>query len=174
LLISALLLFSLGRDLQIYEGKEVSLLKSVFAVSITGASAEISAPPPPPKENKAPKRLVVAAHFREDTSWLNELSQYWPVLLLGPGGLPENKGNEAMAYLTYIIENYDNLPESVAFVHGHDSSWHTGGSQIQMLLSIGCWELIPYTSITSFERLSKSINVKGFVFCGRKGGTHVS
>lgn len=29
-----------------------------------------------------------------------------------------------MAYLTYIIDNYDKLPEYVAFVHGHNVSWH--------------------------------------------------
>lgn len=35
-----------------------------------------------------------------------------------------NKGREANAYLTYIIEHYDNLPETVAFIHSHLSSWH--------------------------------------------------
>lgn len=32
-----------------------------------------------------------------------------------------NKGNEAMAYLQFIIDYYDRLPESIAFVHGHRS-----------------------------------------------------
>ncbi|KAL9087630.1 MAG: hypothetical protein Q9165_006554 [Trypethelium subeluteriae] len=29
-----------------------------------------------------------------------------------------------MAYLTYIIDHYDNLPDYVVFTHGHERSWH--------------------------------------------------
>ena len=40
-----------------------------------------------------------------------------------------NKGHEAMAYLTYIIDNYASLPSTMAFVHPHHfgflSAWHT-------------------------------------------------
>lgn len=42
---------------------------------------------------------------------------------------PRNKGNEAMAYLTYIIDNYSRLPATIAFLHPHRSgllsAWHT-------------------------------------------------
>ncbi|KAJ8607057.1 hypothetical protein MRB53_040566 [Persea americana] len=38
--------------------------------------------------------------------------------------LPRNQGREAMAYLTWIIDNYDNLPTYTFFVHGHEKSWH--------------------------------------------------
>jgi hypothetical protein len=34
------------------------------------------------------------------------------------------KGNEASAYLEYIINNYENLPDICIFVHGHRNSWH--------------------------------------------------
>ncbi|KAI1083120.1 hypothetical protein F5B20DRAFT_528678 [Whalleya microplaca] len=37
---------------------------------------------------------------------------------------PINKGNEAMVYLTYLIENYDHLPEIMVFMHAHRESWH--------------------------------------------------
>ena len=40
-----------------------------------------------------------------------------------------NKGNEAMAYLTYIIDDYTSLPSTMAFMHSHHSgflsAWHT-------------------------------------------------
>ena len=40
-----------------------------------------------------------------------------------------NKGHEAMAYLTYIIDHYHNLPSIIAFLHSHRSgflkAWHT-------------------------------------------------
>lgn len=42
---------------------------------------------------------------------------------------PINKGHEAMAYFTYIIDNYDSLPSTMAFLHPHASgflkAWHT-------------------------------------------------
>lgn len=42
---------------------------------------------------------------------------------------PINKGHESMAYLTYVIENYDALPAVMAFIHSHRagfwSAWHT-------------------------------------------------
>jgi hypothetical protein len=41
---------------------------------------------------------------------------------------PFNKGHESMAYLTYLIDNYDNLPSTIAFLHSHRSgfllAWH--------------------------------------------------
>ncbi|KAH9826405.1 Protein of unknown function (DUF3431) [Teratosphaeria destructans] len=39
--------------------------------------------------------------------------------------LPANRGHESMAYLTFIIDNYDSIPEAGAvFVHGSRFSWH--------------------------------------------------
>ena len=38
--------------------------------------------------------------------------------------VPKNKGHEAMVYLTYIIDHYDELPDSVLFFHPHKGTWH--------------------------------------------------
>ncbi|ORY19796.1 hypothetical protein BCR34DRAFT_620794 [Clohesyomyces aquaticus] len=38
--------------------------------------------------------------------------------------VPKNKGHEAMVYLTYIIDHYDQLPDTVIFIHSHRSAWH--------------------------------------------------
>ena len=41
---------------------------------------------------------------------------------------PFNKGHESMAYLTYVIDHYENLPSTIAFLHSHRSgfllAWH--------------------------------------------------
>lgn len=37
---------------------------------------------------------------------------------------PRNLGREAMAYLSFIVDHYDNLPHFILFLHGHDRSWH--------------------------------------------------
>jgi hypothetical protein len=41
-----------------------------------------------------------------------------------PFRTPANKGTEAMTYLTYIIQNYDRLPDKMLFIHGHVDAWH--------------------------------------------------
>ena len=79
---------------------------------------------------------IVVAHFKEDLSWL-EKSPY-PVVVCDKAGalqpspfqsdpkcsLPVNLGREAASYLKYIIEYWDELPEHVAFIHGHEDAWH--------------------------------------------------
>ncbi|PVI00120.1 hypothetical protein DM02DRAFT_709587 [Periconia macrospinosa] len=38
--------------------------------------------------------------------------------------VPKNKGKEAMTYLTYLIDYYDDLPDIVIFLHAHKLTWH--------------------------------------------------
>lgn len=38
--------------------------------------------------------------------------------------LPRNAGKEAMAYLTFMVEQYHDLPDYIVFLHGHERSWH--------------------------------------------------
>ncbi|KAK3356463.1 hypothetical protein B0T25DRAFT_536810 [Lasiosphaeria hispida] len=63
--------------------------------------------------------LVVAAAQTDDVSWL---IGHFPVKNLTP--YRSSKGNEALAYLEYIVDNYDGLPDIVIFIHNHDHAWH--------------------------------------------------
>lgn len=83
-----------------------------------------------PKQSKA---LVVAARSRETIQWMEDVEPDWiryPYILSendNPNStlsVPANNGNEAMRYLTFIIDNYDFLPDFIAFRHGHGSAWH--------------------------------------------------
>lgn len=80
---------------------------------------------------------IVTCHYREDLRWL-EGSPY-PVHVVGKEGgdtglldaskfasvdVIPNFGLEASSYLWYVIKNYENLPERMAFVHGHENSPH--------------------------------------------------
>jgi hypothetical protein len=38
--------------------------------------------------------------------------------------VPINKGNEAMIYVTYLIDHYDSLPDLMVFMHVGRTSWH--------------------------------------------------
>ena len=74
---------------------------------------------------------IVTSHWKEDLAWLRS---EFPVVLIDkegadptcfePAHVIPNKGSEASVYLKFIIERYDDLPEHVAFIHGHETSHH--------------------------------------------------
>jgi len=74
--------------------------------------------------------LVVASIKSEDTSWFHTYLPDWHKNIyvaddaMAPLTVPKNKGREAMVYLTYIIDRYDDLPQNVLFVHASRFAWH--------------------------------------------------
>ncbi len=58
---------------------------------------------------------------------------------------PRNKGREAMAYLSFLIDHYDNLPTFMVFVHPHlegwPTAWHTDAEGYNNARSIGSLRL---------------------------------
>ncbi|KAJ5146541.1 Lipase class 3 [Penicillium bovifimosum] len=76
------------------------------------------------------KTMVVASMKHDDTSWLTEYFPDWPKSIYVVDDkharltVTRNKGRESMVYLTYIIDNYDNLPETMLFIHSKRYQWH--------------------------------------------------
>ncbi|KKZ67138.1 hypothetical protein EMCG_07160 [[Emmonsia] crescens] len=86
------------------------------------------------------KIIVMAALEEEDTDWVREELPDWQRAIYTVNPSQEtlndptalitsiNKGHESMAYLSYIIDNYHNLPATIAFLHAHRSgflqAWH--------------------------------------------------
>ncbi|KAF2153751.1 hypothetical protein K461DRAFT_276796, partial [Myriangium duriaei CBS 260.36] len=66
----------------------------------------------------------------EDVSWLEDPKlnvQKYIYVVDDPEAelkVPMNKGNEVMAYLTYIIDHYDDLPDINIFMHPHRYAAH--------------------------------------------------
>jgi hypothetical protein len=70
------------------------------------------------------KYHLVVAKYNEDLSWLASVDTKWEKVIYNKG--PEdgyikipNVGREGETYLHYIIDNYDNLPDWVAFCQGN-------------------------------------------------------
>ena len=67
---------------------------------------------------------IVAVRSHEDTSWLDVYLSHIPhtVWQIADAHAAHttllNKGNEASAYLEYIVKNYHSLPDVVLFSHG--------------------------------------------------------
>lgn len=54
-----------------------------------------------------------------------------------------------MVYLTYIINNYDELPPYVVFIHGHLESWHQEANIIELVqaLQVPALEAVGYVPL---------------------------
>ena len=89
----------------------------------------------PPWSNYT-RTLVVPKMQDEDTAWIeNQLGDMLESGLLTKAIYHmddlsaklhpvENKGHEVMAYLTYLIDFYDDLPDVAIFMHSHRFAWH--------------------------------------------------
>jgi hypothetical protein len=51
-----------------------------------------------------------------------------------------NKGREANAYLAYLVQNYNSLPSTIAFIHAHKdgypTAWHTDNDYYSNVVSL--------------------------------------
>jgi hypothetical protein len=79
------------------------------------------------------KMIVIPRTKDEDVAWVNENfggDNYIKSSIYSADDLsadlhpPMNKGHEVMIYLSYIIDNYDNLSDVNIFMHSHRYSWH--------------------------------------------------
>ncbi|CAF9936263.1 MAG: hypothetical protein ALECFALPRED_006749 [Alectoria fallacina] len=85
------------------------------------------------------KVVIMAKTEKENTDWVSEYLPDWQAAIytVNPSAnttdttltTPMNKGRESMAYLSYVIDNYANLPSTLVFLHSHRSgffsAWHT-------------------------------------------------
>lgn len=89
-----------------------------------------------PKLSGASKPALVVSRVTADgdEKWLNNLKDRYHLCIYTADHadkrsnhvlqVPANRGHEAMAYLTYIIDNYDDLPRANVFIHGSRFAWH--------------------------------------------------
>lgn len=72
--------------------------------------------------------VLVLSHWREDLSWIRY--QPFPVVVYEKRpqshrhSTPRNTANEASAYLKFIVDYYDRLPQAAAFLHSHRHAYH--------------------------------------------------
>jgi hypothetical protein len=85
--------------------------------------------PKPPGSNYT-RTLVMPRMSDENVDWIDEeipainKAIYVADDPSAPLHPPKNKGHEVMTYFTYIIDNYDALPDVSIFMHAHRFSWH--------------------------------------------------
>lgn len=97
------------------------------------------------------KMNIITSHYNEDLTWLNLISKDHKVFIYSKSNknynyMPLNKGNEASAYLKYIIDNYDNLGDKNLFIHGHRMAYHQS-CDMDFIINNLKWDLDSYFSI---------------------------
>lgn len=103
---------------------------------------------------------IVTAHWNEDIDWLQEFCHEHDVSYsvcdkvtnpnykgTGDCDVELNRGRETSAYLKYIINHYDNLPEKVAFIHGHHDSHHQLEGMVSTLQKVIDKDIKDYMSL---------------------------
>ena len=82
-----------------------------------------------------------------------------------------NKGREALAYLTFMIDYYAKLPRTVAFVHSHEGgyprAWHADNQDYSNVESLQALQL-PYVQEQGYVNLRCNTN-PGCPFQYQKG-----
>ncbi|KAJ5667743.1 hypothetical protein N7523_007459 [Penicillium sp. IBT 18751x] len=78
--------------------------------------------------------IVIGKLREEDTTWVSQELAEWRNFIYTvddtsvPNHTPKNKGREALPYLQFLVDHYDDLPAIVVFVHAHrgtyETAWH--------------------------------------------------
>lgn len=166
--LSITLLHQLHRAEQNWAGMPVSLLKQrpdsragyqkrqAAPAPVQAAKPEWRRKPAIPRNLSHERVVVIAAAYREDTSWLQRQPHPYIVyrkshscseasqIQSGNSSDMESGdfecfeglgGCELPVYGQFIYDHYDVLPEHALFIHGHQSSFHTAMNDMLRLLS---------------------------------------
>lgn len=136
---SFVLLFSVASLLFLFP-QSVPTIKSL--ATFKGSSGFIDSVP----DSRPYGAIVISAQTTTDTSWTNLLQPNWTIYdydVDQPNNpdprlrFPASRGHEAMVYLSFIIDHYDDLPWCAIFIHGHrDDAWHQEDDMIRIITGL--------------------------------------
>ena len=100
---------------------------------LLASSPQLGATSTPEISNSASEHLVIAHRPGDDLTWVSRHFDNMHTELV-----PANEGTQAAAYLTYIINFYDSLPDTVIFVHTHEKTSQAAeelATRLRMMIS---------------------------------------
>jgi hypothetical protein len=118
--------------------------------------------------------VIVTNHWKEDLNWLKN-SKFEVVVIdkegcdpsdFTPQHIVPNKGHAILSWFKYIIENYDSLPDHVAFIHGHEDSNHHGHTRPLL-------EVIEAANIAKYDFISLNNYFKTYPFLNEISLMHI-
>jgi hypothetical protein len=135
-------------------GTSLTSTAAQYTTSTLTQSTAVATP-----SSSLPDRVVVMAKVStEDTHWVHTDLPDWQAAVytidtetphntstLDPITnstlrILRNKGREANAYLAYLVQNYNSLPSTIAFIHAHKdgypTAWHTDNDYYSNVVSL--------------------------------------
>ena len=114
----------------------------------------------PPTVLQSQELVVVTTSYgyppHYSLEWIN--AQPWPVFIstkeknFGVASEPwGNVGQEIASYMRFILMFWDYLPKNIAFVHGHEKTWHQEGYKMSYMLRYICLHKFEYFSLNAYE-----------------------
>jgi len=107
-----------------------------------GVSLRFSEGVPKPTGENYTWAVVVPKTKKEELGWLKRDVPDAKIVVYeveNPNAeyrVPKNKGREAMVYLTYMIDHYYDLPDTIVFIHAHRHAWHNNDLVMQDMLAM--------------------------------------
>jgi hypothetical protein len=108
--------------------------------------------------------VIVTNHYNENLDWLYTNKNNKQIVVCSKKNaspqcqVSKNKGREASGYLKYIIDNYDNLPEHIAFIHGHENAWHQTYTLVESIFNCAKYEEHDYIGLNNVFIDDRRIN----------------
>jgi hypothetical protein len=109
--------------------KQQSLLNEDPTALKSGTLPKFEPGEPGPPGTTYTRTLVSARLMRDNVDWMDQIPDIKKAVYIADNRFalfhpPKNKGREAMIYLTYIIDHYDDLSDITIFLHSDRFAWH--------------------------------------------------
>lgn len=119
----------------------------------------------PGLENGSKPALIVSHVAADgDTAWLERLSSKYHLCIYEVDApkddtvkhlrVPANRGHESVTYLTFLIDNYDSIPQAGAvFIHGNRFQWHNDDPLYDNAASLAALNVPSALAATGYHNL---------------------
>ena len=123
------------------------------------------------------RREILIAHYDKSLSWVEELNTDANIIIYSTNKnmtnevingikinvISPNKGMDSIMYLTYIINNYKNLPDQILFVHHHRDDWSQPFS-LPFIINNLNWDCEKYFNIGNRNYYDDPYNLEKWVY----------
>lgn len=116
------------------------------------------------KKHMENDKIIVVSHYSNRLDWLKNINEKY-IIYSKVGNIDfdhiriyTNRGFDTEIILKFIVDNYDNLPTKMMFVHDHDFSYHQDYTLTHIINNIN-WDLYDYFSINKnsyYSEISKN------------------
>lgn len=110
-------------------------LVTVFAMTVSNDSSNVSGSIESQWGRESTAVILSYTLGLDNVDWTRNISRF-PIILVGHEvglqhrhNVPSGRGRDAAAYIKFILDNWDDLPNHMLFMHPHEQSYHIDVSE---------------------------------------------